>query len=107
MFQCELTLTHEEGKGIFLCENEARKDKNDFSEFLYRNKPVFAKGFGCAVTWKAESSNYASELKSAFIPEHEVESMSTDLPYDENYGELPKGYFPLSNLQRLMTNVRL
>ncbi|MDE1376727.1 DNA helicase, partial [Bacillus licheniformis] len=35
MFQCELTLTHEEGKGIFLCENEARKDKNDFSEFLY------------------------------------------------------------------------
>lgn len=95
MFQCELTLTHEEGKGIFLCENEARKDKNDFSEFLYRNKPVFAKGFGCAVTWKAESSNYASELKSAFIPEHEVESMSTDLPYDENYGDLPKGYFSI------------
>ncbi|MDF9417611.1 DISARM system helicase DrmA [Bacillus altitudinis] len=95
MFQCELTLFNEEGKGVFLCENEARKDKNDFSEFLYRNKPVFAKGFGCAVTWKAESSNYASELKSAFIPEHEIESMSTDSPYDEVYGDLPKSYFSI------------
>jgi len=95
LFQCELTLNHENSKGIFLCENEARKDKNDFSEFLYRNKPIFARGFGCAVTWKAENLNYASELKSDFIPEHEIESMSTDLPYDNNYGDLPKGYFSI------------
>lgn len=95
MFQCELILHHEENTRLFLCENQARRDKDNFEEFLYRNKPVFAKGFGCAVSWREIDRNYAAELYSEFIPTHEVESMSTDLPFDKNYGPLSEDYFSI------------
>ncbi|PGW76578.1 DISARM system helicase DrmA [Bacillus cereus] len=94
MFQCQLVLQHIEGEKIFLCESEAR-DKDNFEEFLYRNKPVFAKGFGCAVDWHNSDTKYAAEIRSEFIPKHEVESVSTDLPFDSEYGSLPRNYFSI------------
>ncbi|MED0958225.1 DISARM system helicase DrmA [Bacillus paramycoides] len=95
MFQCQLILEHTESQRIFLCENEARKDTYNFNEFLYRNKPIFAKGFGCAVSWNNNDIKYAAQICSEFIPIHEVESMSTDLPFDRQYGEMPNNYFSI------------
>ncbi|ENQ3107288.1 DNA helicase [Bacillus cereus] len=95
LFQVELELSNGDKKGIFLCENEARKDNTNFDEFLYRNKPIFARGFGCAVNWENDNSEYAKVLKTNFIPTHEVASMSTELPEDNEYGIVPKGYLSI------------
>jgi hypothetical protein len=95
MFQVSMKVSHPSNKSIFLCENKARKDTSNFDEFLYRNKPVFAKGFGCAVEWEGYNSTYASLLKTEFIPTHEVAGMSTELPKDEDLGEVSKAYFSI------------
>ncbi|WP_223492143.1 DISARM system helicase DrmA [Sutcliffiella horikoshii] len=95
MFQCELEVFHEGGDKIFLAENYARKDSNKFEEFLYRNKPIFAKGFGCAASWENNDDMFAGSIKTEFIPTHEVGSMSTELPEDEDMGSIPKGFFSI------------
>lgn len=87
-----------ENTAIFIPENLARKDKSDFQEYLYRNKPIFAKGFGCAAEWFNFNSKNASVIKTSFIPTHEVEGMSTELPYDSKYGDLPNDYFSIRKM---------
>jgi hypothetical protein len=98
LFQVQLKISHSSNQGIFLNENSARKDNGDFDEFLYRNKPIFAKGYGCAVDWTSNNNNFATELRTEFIPDHEIGSMSTEVPSDEVYGEIPKGYFSIKRL---------
>ncbi|UOQ44065.1 DISARM system helicase DrmA [Halobacillus salinarum] len=98
LYQVSMELSHDSGEKIFLSENNARKDTSNFDEFLYRNKPVFAKGFGCAVEWDDYDSTYARKLKTEFIPGHEVASMSTELPYDENFGDVSDDYFSIKQL---------
>lgn len=95
MFQVSMKVFHPSNKRIFLCENKARKDTSNFDEFLYRNKPVFAKGFGCAVEWEEYDSTFASLLKTEFIPTHEVSSMSTELPKDKDLSEVSQNYFSI------------
>ncbi|KOP81465.1 DNA helicase [Bacillus sp. FJAT-21945] len=98
MFQVCMELSHSSGEKIFLSENNARRDTSNFDEFLYRNKPVFAKGFGCAVEWENYDSTYASKLKTEFIPTHEVASMSTDLQEDKDFGKVSTNYFSIKQL---------
>lgn len=95
LFQVSMELSHKSGEKAFLCENNARRDTSNFDEFLYRNKPVFAKGFGCAVEWDGYDSTYASKLKTEFIPKHEVASMSTELQEDEDLGKVSSDYFSI------------
>ncbi|WP_094702493.1 DISARM system helicase DrmA [Brevibacillus laterosporus] len=98
IFQVSMELTHSLYQDVFLCENKARKDTSNFEEFLYKNKPVFAKGYGCAVEWEKNSLNYASKLVIAFIPTHEVEGMSTELPKDKDFIELDSNYFSIRGM---------
>lgn len=95
LFQCEMEVFHENGDRIFLAENYARKDSSKFDEFLYRHKPVFAKGFGCAASWENNDDMFAGIVKTEFIPTHEVGSMSTELPEDEELGDIPDGFFSI------------
>lgn len=95
MFQCEMEVFKKDGERIFLAENYARKDSSKFEEFLYRHKPVFAKGFGCAASWENNDDMFAGNIKTEFIPTHEVGSMSTELPEDEELGDLPDGFFSI------------
>lgn len=98
LFQTSMELSHNLGKRIFLSENNARRDTSNFDEFLYRNKPVFAKGYGCAVEWEEYDSTYAGKLKTEFIPTHEVASMSTELQEDKYLGKVSKKYFSIKQL---------
>lgn len=98
LFQVSMELSHKSGEKIFLSENNARRDTSNFDEFLYRNKPVFAKGFGCAVEWDDFDSIYAAKLKTKFIPTHEVASMSTELQEDKDLGKVSSNYFSIKQL---------
>lgn len=95
MFQVSMEISHPSNEKVFLCENKARKDTSIFDEFLYRNKPVFAKGFGCAVEWEESDSTFASRLRTEFIPTHEVANMSTELPKDKDLGGVSEDYFSI------------
>ena len=60
--------------GIFE-EEEAEED-----EYYYKGRPVYARGRGCAATWekKAEEIN-ATAIKSSFIPDYEIPSVSAQI----------------------------
>lgn len=92
MFQVEMELCSKNGEKIFLCENYARVDRDKFEEFIYRNKPVFGRGFGCAVDWLDYDNHCAGRIKSEFIPTHELAKVSTKLKDDIN-GELKEDFF--------------
>lgn len=96
-FQVEFEIFNSEGKAIFIAENIARPhlSKQPFEEFIYRNKPTFAKGFGCAASWEAKNEERAYRLKTEFIPTHEVNKMKTELPYSPKYGDIPENFLSI------------
>jgi hypothetical protein len=100
IYQVSMELSDVEHKSIFITENLARKDKSVFQEYLYRNKPIFAKGYGCAAEWHRFDSEKAGVIQTAFIPTHQVEGMSTELPKDVSYGSLPKDYFSIRRMAK-------
>ncbi|ANU18360.1 DNA helicase [Planococcus maritimus] len=100
IFQTSIEVTGVGNSHPFICENKARLNQDDFQEFLYRNKPIFAKGYGCAVEWENFDTEYASKLKTAFIPSHEIESMSTELPVDRIKGIFQENGFSIRGMSR-------
>lgn len=48
------------------------------TELLYRNEKVYAFGHGCAVQWDQHEEHIKS-LKTTFLPEYEMKSMSPDV----------------------------
>ncbi|MCZ0757177.1 DNA helicase, partial [Anoxybacillus sp. J5B_2022] len=96
-FQVELEVFNREGKAIFIAENIARSNLSEqpFEEFIYRNKPTFAKGFGCAASWEAKNEKQAYRLKTEFIPTHEVNKMKTELPYSKKFGDIPANFLSI------------
>lgn len=100
IYQVSLEVKGKDEEKVFLCENKARKNQGDYQEFLYRHKPIFAKGFGCAVEWTSSSNEKASLLRTSFIPSHEVEGMSTELPRDKNYKDVEVGDFSIKMMSK-------
>lgn len=97
IYQVEFEISSTDQSAIFLCENEAKVHNIDFQEFLYQNKPIFGKGFGCAVEWSDFSSTKARSLKTSFIPIHEVQGMSTELPFDPAMPDLRDDYLSIKS----------
>lgn len=95
IYQVEFEISSIDNSAVFLCEDEAKVDRIDFQEFLYRNKPIFGKGFGCAVEWNDFSNTKARSLKTSFIPTHEIQGMSTELPLDPAMPELENEYLSI------------
>lgn len=100
IYQVSMEISDIEQRSIFVPENLTRKDTSNFQEYLYRNKPIFAKGFGCAAEWYDYDSKNASVIKTEFIPTHQVEGMSTELPNDVVYRTLPEGYFSIRKMAK-------
>lgn len=82
MYQVEMKVSSSDNTGIFICENKARSKSDTFTEFLYRNKPIFGRGFGCAVNWSNFDSEKAVSLTSEFIPSVEIPGVSTEIKND-------------------------
>ena len=82
MFQTELTVKAIDGDSIFLPEHKCR-EKEIADEFYYEKRPIYSRGHGCAVSWSCNDSKNACEIKTAFIPSHEINAVSPEL---KNFG---------------------
>ena len=86
MFQVELSVSGTDGESIFLPENKCRAIELD-DEFYYENRPIYARGYGCAANWKKGQHENATKVWIEFIPEHEINSASPVLDgfSDDNF----------------------
>lgn len=79
MFQVEMLIADDLMSPIFVPEYICRKVELE-DEYYYKGRPVYARGRGCAATWekKAEEVN-ATAIKSSFIPDYEIPSVSAQI----------------------------
>lgn len=79
MFQVEMLIADDLMSPIFVPEYLCRKVELE-DEYYYKGRPVYARGRGCAATWekKAEEIN-ATAIKSSFIPDYEIPSVSAQI----------------------------
>lgn len=79
MFQVEMLIADDLMSPIFVPEYICRKIELE-DEYYYKGRPVYARGRGCAATWekKAEEIN-ATVIKSSFIPDYEIPSVSAQI----------------------------
>ncbi len=76
LFQVELTLATSNSDHIFVPEHICREKELD-DEFYYESRAVYARGRGCAATWEiSKDSQNASYVKTVFIPDYEINSVS-------------------------------
>lgn len=79
MFQVEMLIADDLMSPIFVPEYICRKVELE-DEYYYKGRPVYARGRGCAATWEknAEETN-AIAIKSSFIPDYEIPSVSAQI----------------------------
>lgn len=79
MFQVEMLIADDLMSPIFVPEYLCRKVELE-DEYYYKGRPVYARGRGCAATWekKVEEIN-ATAIKSSFIPDYEIPSVSAQI----------------------------
>ena len=77
VFQPELSLAGADGAAVFVpreLEPElARTDRDlESNALLFRNRREFAVGHGCAVVWKAEGPETATQVATTLLPGYEL-----------------------------------
>lgn len=79
MFQVEMLIADDLMSPVFVPEYICRKVELE-DEYYYKGRPVYARGRGCAATWekRAEEVN-ATAIKSSFIPDYEIPSVSAQI----------------------------
>lgn len=82
MFQVKMEIECEQG---FVSESFARNNSFD-DEYYYIEKPIFARGRGCAATWNNDGL-ICRKISTEFIPEQEINKVSAD------FNEFPKNFF--------------
>lgn len=109
LYQVEMRIEGFDDPNLFLSENFAREEDNfsRFDDFIYRNKPIFAKGFGCAVNWKETNQFFASYLTTEFIPEQEIPSMGTELLSTTNKESIPEDILSIKQLSEIKNSDEL
>lgn len=104
IFQCEFSVEELNGAAIFVPEHKCR-ERLAQDEFYYEQRPIFARGRGCAAEWNNEDISNASKIITTFIPGYEIPGVSADLECFE------KGIFSTSNLinpsKKVDINIRL
>ena len=79
MFQVEILIADDLMSPIFVPEYICRKVELE-DEYYYKGRPVYARGRGCAATWeKKEEDVNATAIKSSFIPDYEIPSVSAQI----------------------------
>ncbi len=85
MFQAELIVSGIDNQPVFEPEHLCR-DIEIEDEFYYEKRPIYARGNGCAADWTKSEGDKAIEVKTVFIPEHEIASVSPNLEgFSEDY----------------------
>lgn len=109
MFQVELEVTETGKNHAFLPEYENRSIGKDEEDYYYSQRPVFARGYGCAATWDAPQGNKASSVRTTFIPDHEISAVSTVLEgidpalFSMKYFSVPSNRADIVKRLRLIT----
>lgn len=91
IFQCEFSVEETNGREIFIPEHKCR-ERLAQDEFYYEQRPIFARGRGCAAEWNNENIYKANKIATTFIPEYEILGVSADLECFE------KGIFSTAHL---------
>ena len=79
MFQVEINVHAMDDSSIFVPEYICRKKELD-DEYYYKGRPVYARGRGCAAEWnKLDEEQNANMIKSSFIPDYEIPSVSAQV----------------------------
>lgn len=76
LFQAKLEVKCD---GEFISEADARNNGFD-DEYYYKEKPIFARGRGCAAVWNVTDGK-CNSVSTEFIPEQEINAVSAD--FDE------------------------
>lgn len=79
MFQVQMLIADDLMSPIFVPEYICRKVELE-DEYYYKGRPVYARGRGCAATWEKRAEEvYATAIKSSFIPDYEIPSVSAQI----------------------------
>lgn len=79
MFQVEMCVADDMMNPIFVPEYVCRKVELE-DEYYYKGSPVYARGRGCAAMWETKMGQAnAIVVKTSFIPEHEIPSVSAHI----------------------------
>ena len=78
MFQVQISAKSPDQARIFLAEHVCR-EVLAADEFFFENRPIFARGRGCAATWGDSENGRTDHVKSEFIPEYEFPGVSASL----------------------------
>ena len=79
LFQPKLLVRDPQGAAVF--QSRSLDDVFDFEaldydrrvdELLFRDRPEYAVGHGCAVQWEAEGGDGATEVRTVILPVHEL-----------------------------------
>lgn len=93
LFQSNLEVTLENGKYFLPYPKPSELDVNIGKEekkfeFLYLEESNYAFGHDCATTWEQDDSNKVHKIKSVFLPEYEVKTMTPDIIIDNKELEI-------------------
>ena len=79
LFQPRLTARHPHGSAVFeprsldeVVDFESLDPDRRSDELLFRDRPEYAVGHGCAAAWDAEGGAGATEVRTAILPVHEL-----------------------------------
>lgn len=78
MFQVNLRAYAEDGSAIFIAEHICR-DVLETDEFYFEQRPIMARGRGCAAIWGKTDNGRTDYVESAFIPAYEYPNVSAAL----------------------------
>lgn len=79
MFQVEMLIADDMMSPIFVPEYICRKVELE-DEYYYKGRPVYARGRGCAAMWELSTNEInATAVKTSFIPEYEIPSVSAQI----------------------------
>ena len=79
MFPVEMHIAEDRMSPIFVPEYICRKVELA-DEYYYKGRPVYARGRGCAATWKCLTAQVnATVVSTSFIPDHEISNVSAQI----------------------------
>ncbi len=80
MFQCELSVSPERGARVLpyptLRENRVSDEEEQAMDLLYRDRPTYAVGHGCAADWSPDELTGEIALRADVLPSFETPSVS-------------------------------
>ena len=85
IFQAEISVHSEDNSPIFIAENICREILSE-DEFYFAERPIFARGRGCAAMWESNDVATASRIYTSFIPEYEFPGVKATIEgFDEHF----------------------